>query len=159
MTASPETTRSTGVKQNEEKWTPTLMRAGYLVLPTVLLERQQALGLEAVDINILLHLIRHWWFADKLPHPSKKTIAECMGISRSTVQRRIAAMERDGLIKRVQRHGIDKEQQTNIYDLSGLIAAASPYAEESLNVRASRRADDAARRTRKRPMAKESRKS
>src|SRR5262245_49702233 len=112
MIQAAEGARSTGVKHNEEKWTPTLMRAGYMVLPTILVEKQQAFGLDSVDINILLHLIRHWWYAENLPHPSKKAIAECMGISKSTVQRRIAAMEQDKLIKRVKRYGNAKEQQT-----------------------------------------------
>jgi hypothetical protein len=41
------------LKVNEKKWTPTLMKAGWTALPNVLFERQQALGLDAIDINII----------------------------------------------------------------------------------------------------------
>jgi hypothetical protein len=41
------------LRVNEKKWTPTLMKAGWTVLPNVIFERQQALGLDALDINIL----------------------------------------------------------------------------------------------------------
>lgn len=68
-----------GVRHNEQKWSKQLLAAGWSLIPNVLLERQQALGLDAVDINIILHLVRHWWYSEKLPHPSKRTIAECMG--------------------------------------------------------------------------------
>jgi DNA-binding transcriptional regulator YhcF (GntR family) len=135
---------------NEKKWSKTLMDAKWTVIPNVILDRQQALGLEPVDVCILLHLAKHWWEADRLPYPSKKAIAECMGVSESTVQRRIAAMERDGLIKRVARFsGKHKGQKTNAYDFSGLIESAKPYAEEAIQEQQARRKADAERRTRK----------
>jgi hypothetical protein len=139
------------LKVNERKWTKTLMDAGWTVIPSVILDRQQALGLEPADVNILLHLAKYWWEKDRLPFPSKRAIAECMGVSESTVQRRIASMEAGGLIKRVYRFsGKHKGQQANAYDFSGLIKEATPYAEEALQARANRRKADAARRTRKR---------
>lgn len=139
------------LKVNERKWTKTLMDAGWTVIPSVILERQQALGLSPVDVNILLHLARHWWEKDRLPYPSKKAIADCMGMSQSTIQRRIAAMERDGLIKRVPRfHGKHGGQRTNYYDFTGLIKGATPYAKEAIQEREARKKADQDRRTRKR---------
>ena len=44
------------LKVNEKKWSPTLMKAGWTALPNVLFERQKALGLDAIDINIILHI-------------------------------------------------------------------------------------------------------
>jgi DNA-binding transcriptional MocR family regulator len=126
------------------------MDAGWTVIPSVILDRQQALGLEPVDVNILLHLAKYWWEKERLPYPSKKAIAECMGVSESTVQRRIAAMERDGLIERKPRYsGKHNGQMSNEYDLTGLIKGSTPYAKEALKARESRRKADAARRTRK----------
>lgn len=127
------------------------MEPGWTALPSVILERQRALGLEPADVNILLHLIRHWWFKENLPHPSKRAIAECMGVDVSTVRRRIAAMERDGLIKRISRKDPRRGQQTNNYDLSGLIESALPYALESTADREGRDKEEAEKRTRKRP--------
>ncbi len=138
-----------GLRRNEQKWTPALMDAGWTLLPSVILERQQALGLDATDINILLHLIRHWWYSDNLPRPSKRAIAECMGVDVSTIRKRIARMEGDGLIKRVARHHREHGQQSNSYDLSGLIETARPYAAESIAAREQRRREAAQRRTRK----------
>lgn len=114
-----------GLRRNEKKWTAPLMDAGWSVLPNVILERQHVLDLDAVDVNILLHLVKHWWFPEKLPHPSKQTIADCMGIDASTVRRRIKRLEERGLIERRKRFDQRKGQQTNEYDLSGLVAAAS----------------------------------
>jgi DNA-binding transcriptional regulator YhcF (GntR family) len=119
------------------------------MLPNVILERQRALGLDSVDVNILLHLVRHWWYAGELPFPSKKTIADCTGIHPRTVQRHIAAMERDGLVRRIKRSDTKRGQQSNYYDLKGLIQAATPYALEAIEVRKQRREEDAKRRVRK----------
>ncbi len=119
--------RQQHLRVNERKWTKPFMDAGWTVLPSVILERQQALGLQAVDVNIILHLARHWWFEDRLPFPSKRAIAECMGVSKSTVQRRVAKMEAGGLINRVKRFDFRYGgQQTNAYDFSGLIREATP---------------------------------
>ena len=151
MGSAAEKQQERQLKVNERKWTKTLMDAGWTVIPSVILDRQQALGLEPVDVNILLHLAKYWWEKERLPYPSKKAIAECMGVSESTVQRRVASMEAGGLIRRVARFsGKHKGQQTNAYDFTGLIKEATPYAKEALKARESRRKADAARRTRKR---------
>jgi hypothetical protein len=138
-----------GFKRNEEKWTPTLFDAGWTVIPNVILERQQALELDATDVNILLHLIRHWWFAENLPFPSKRTIAECMGITVDTVRRRIKKMEAAGYIKRINRSDSRHGQQSNYYDLSGLIESCKPLAEEIIQTKQLPREEDAERRKRK----------
>jgi len=139
------------LRQNEEKWTPILMAAGWTVLPSVILHRQQALGLDAIDVNIIMHLARHWWYPGQPPFPTKKTIAQCMGIHESTVRRRIAAMERDGLIRRVERYGKDGGQRANEYHFDGLIKAVTAYAEEWIQERKEKQRKDAEKRTRKRP--------
>ena len=56
------------LRRNEKKWTPTLMNAGWTVIPSIILERQQALGLDPVDVNILLQLARYWWYEDIPSH-------------------------------------------------------------------------------------------
>lgn len=138
-----------GLRRNEEKWTRPLMAAGWTAVPSVILERQRALGLDPLDVNILLQLARHWWYADNLPHPSKKAIAECMNVDVSTVRRRIARLEETKLIQRVSRFGPDGRQETNFYDFSGLIEAATPFAKEAIRAREQRKAEDSARRRRR----------
>ncbi len=137
--------------QNEKKWTPTLMKAGWTVLPSVILERQHALGLDALDINILLHLAKYWWYSENPPRPSKQAIAECIGVDKSTIRRRIARMEKDGLISRQARYDKKYGQQSNSYLFDGLIKSATPFAEEAIEAREQQQNDASERRTRKRP--------
>jgi hypothetical protein len=151
--AAPQTaTNERLLRRNEEKWTTPLMDAGWTVLPSIILEKQQALGLDPIDVNILLQLAKYWWYNDNLPHPSKTTLAECMGVDPSTVRRRIAQMERSGFIRRVTRYDAKHGGQTsNAYEFDGLITAATPFAVETVNTREERRAEDDARRVRKKP--------
>ena len=132
------------LKRNEEKWSKPLLAAGWIDFPAVIVERQQALGLDAVDLNILLHLANYWWTKDRKPYPSKKTIADALGVTPRTVQRRIADMEKGGLIRREERRIPGRGSQTNIYHLDGLIEAATGYAEEKLKKREKRKQEDEA---------------
>jgi DNA-binding transcriptional regulator YhcF (GntR family) len=143
--------RQEGLRTNDQKWSPLLMDSGWMALPNVVVENQRALGLDAVDINILLHLIRHWWQPDNLPHPSKRTIAECMSIDQSTVRRHLAKMERNGLISRVARYDKTLGQKTNAYEFSGLIEQCRAFAVETLKLREAKREEASRRRIRGRP--------
>jgi Winged helix-turn-helix DNA-binding len=140
------------LRRNEEKWSSTLMNAGWTVIPSIVLEKQAALGLDAIDINILLHLAKHWWYRENPPHPSKISIAKALGVDPSTVRKRIARMEADGFIRREPRFNKSLGgQETNFYHFDGLIKAATPFAEEFIAMRDKQRADDEARRRRKKP--------
>jgi len=146
MVAVQKVNKRENLRRNEEKWTVTLMDAGWTAIPSILLEKQHAFGLDAIDINIILHLARHWWRKDNPPYPSKKTIAECMGIDISTVRRRIATMEKKGLVRRIYRNDPRYGQQTNAYKFDGLIEKATPYAQESIDERNRQRMERQARR-------------
>lgn len=117
---------------NEAKWTSDLMSAGWTAFPSVILENQAALKLEAVDVNILLYLSTLWWTADNKPHPAKSTIATAIGVSPRTVQRRVTRMEKLGLIKREERRVKGQGSKPNNYHFDGLIAAAKPFAQDKL---------------------------
>lgn len=140
---------SAELRINQRKWGKPLVEAGWTLFPNTLLLRQKALGLTSTDINILLHLLSHWWTKENLPHPSKATLAKSMGVTSRTVQRRIAAMESAGFIKRISRSGPNRGTQTNEYDFTGLIEEATPFAKELLKERAERKkkAADRAGRT------------
>ncbi len=121
------------------------------VLPSIILEKQHALGLDAIDVNILLQLARHWWYRDNPPHPSKASIAECLGVDPSTVRRHIAAMEAAGLIQREARYKKSGGQENNAYHFDGLIKEATPFAEEAIRERERQKSERVARQHRKRP--------
>ena len=131
-------------KVNEEKWSKPLMDAGWIGFPSVIVERQLVLGLDALDMNILLHLAKHWWTKDNKPFPSKKTMADALDVTPRTVQRRIARMQKDGLLRREERRIPGKGSQTNRYHLDGLIKEATGYAEEELEKRKERKQEDEA---------------
>jgi len=128
------------LRENEKKWTQPLMKAGWTVLPNVIFERQQALGLDPMDINILLHLASYWWKSGDLPHPGKKRIATAIGCDPRTVQRRIAKMEAGGLITRIERRIHGQGSKTNLYSFEGLINEAKPFAQEKIKEREAREA-------------------
>ena len=143
--------QKTAVKVNIKKWGPAMMAAGYTIVPNVLLERQSALGIDSVDLNILLLIVAHWWKADNRAFLSKATIAETFGCSPRTVQRRISEMKREGILKTVDRFTTTGRQTANAFDLGPLIQGAKPLAEELLAERKARALGNRARAMRKRP--------
>jgi predicted transcriptional regulator len=142
-------TPSQELRVNDKKWTKELMAGGWTVIPNIIVERQRVLGLDAIDINILMHLACYWWTLDNKPHPAKSTIAKAMNVHPRTVQRRIAEMEKSGFIRREQRRVPGKGSNTNLYHFDGLINAAVPYAIEKVHEIAVRNAERKARAGRK----------
>ena len=114
------------LKQNEKKWSPTLMKAGWSAFPNIIIEKQRALGLDAMDMNILLHLVQYWWLEENVPHPSVATIADAIGVTPRAIQKRITALQAAGLITREERRHSKFGSQTNLYRFDGLIAACLP---------------------------------
>jgi predicted transcriptional regulator len=120
------------LKTNEKKWTKALMAAGWNVVPNIIIEKQAALGLDALDMNIILHLSHYWWQHDNAPHPSVATIAKAVQVTPRTIQKRIAALEKLGFIRREERRYTQNGSVTNRYHFDGLIEAAKPYAAEKV---------------------------
>lgn len=131
-TAVLEVDPKAAVRENEKKWGKTLMDAGWTCIPSTIILRQQALGLDPVDMNIVLVIAAHWWKADQLAFPSKKLIADTIGKDPTTVRRRLARLEKDGLIKRILRPQSGGRHNSNEYRLSGLITGAEPLAKQEL---------------------------
>lgn len=152
MSGAPkEQTTGETLSRNEKKWTKAVLAAGWVAFPAIIVEKQKALGLSAVDINIILHLASYWWTEDKKPYPSKKTIAEALDIAPRTVQRHIAAMEAAKFIYREQRRTSQGGGDTNIYHLDGLIEAIKPFAEEKNKMKEQRKAENEQRKRSKLP--------
>lgn len=139
------------LKINEKKWSKALMDPGWTAFPSVILENLDELGLKPIDATILMYLSTHWWTADNLPRPSKFSIAKAVGIQSRSVQRRIANLEKKGLIKRVEHRIPGKGSRPNSYSFAGLIKAAIPLASKKAEEIAQRRAIAAAKKLTQRP--------
>jgi DNA-binding transcriptional regulator YhcF (GntR family) len=138
-------------KANEEKWSKTLMAAGWTAIPSVILEKQHALGLDAIDMNIIAHLTIYWWKKTNLPRPSIATIAKAVGVKPRTIQKHLKKMEDDGFITRHQRRRSGQSNNTNLYSFEGLIKAVTPFAQEKIAATAERQKQEAQRVARKKP--------
>ncbi|KAF2991282.1 helix-turn-helix domain-containing protein [Methylocystis sp. MJC1] len=93
---------------------------GFTQLPNLLLYAQARLKISPTQFNVLLHLVQHWWDADKAPHPKIETIARRMGKSERMVLRYLDGLEKAGLIKREHRYRGKQKQISSAYRLDGL---------------------------------------
>lgn len=132
-------------KRVEERWGKALAAAGWTALPSTILIYQRKLGLDPLALNIVIQIAQYWWEPEKHPYPSKATLAAAIGVTPRAVQRRIAAMENVGLVRRIERKDGRGGNKSNVYKLTGLAVKAEPYAKQLLADRASKKAKDAAR--------------
>jgi hypothetical protein len=147
------TTKAAGKKQRRQEkfkieaiWGKDLIEGlGFTAIPSILLERQADLGLDPVDVTILLHLASFWRDRNNPPWPSKKTLAIRMGTTPRTVQRHTARLEEKGFISRVARKKSHGGTQSNTYYLDGLIEAARPLAEATRQLRIKHKREAASR--------------
>lgn len=100
----------------EEKWGEEILSAGWTAVPNKLLRRQKNLGIDSVELNVLLNLIRFWWRRADAPFPSPGKIADEIGISPRTVHRKLKDMEGKGLLTREK-----SEHGRTRYSLGGLV--------------------------------------
>ncbi|QPZ92319.1 helix-turn-helix domain-containing protein [Thioclava electrotropha] len=121
------------LKVLDQKWGKETMEANYTVLPSALLRGQARLGINATELAVLVHLIDHWWKADEMPWPSKRTLADRLRVGEKTIQRAIAHLEEEGLIKRTPRFSKKTGARTsNEYDLKPLVERLKPIAQDQV---------------------------
>lgn len=130
----------------EKKWGKAIAGAGWTAVPNILLEKCHALGLTTTDLAILLQIMKYWWQPDGIAFPAKATIARALNMDARTVQRRIAEMEKLGIVERKRRPG---SNGTNEYHLDGLKKMLMPHAREAASQREQHRAQRQARQNAK----------
>jgi hypothetical protein len=97
---------------------------GFLVVPTVLLRKQFALGLSDGALIVLLNLLVSWRRDAELPFTQPATIATRMGDSPRSTQRLIQQLEAKQLVKRVPREDVAPHAlRQSVWDLSGTVDA------------------------------------
>lgn len=139
------------LRKNEAKWTAPVLAAGWNAFPSIVIEKQEALGLDAIDMNIILHLSNYWWVKDNLPHPSVGAVAKALGIKDRTVQKRIKALCDAGFMEKQERRHTKYGSDTNLYSFNGLIEKVTPFAKEKLEQIKKHQEEKATRLARKRP--------
>ena len=113
-----------------QKWGQETMDANYAVIPSALLRGQARLGINAIELALLIHLIDHWWKPGEMPWPSKKTLAERLRVGEKTVQRAMAHLQEEGLISRNARFNKTGARTSNEYDLAPLVERLKPIAKD-----------------------------
>lgn len=133
------------LRANEKKWGKENIDAGWTLIPNALLMHQATLGLRPIDLNIIMQIAQYWWEPDNHPFPAKKTIADCIGVTPRTIQKRIQEMEKAKFIEREERRESKKGSKTNIYRLTPLIKVLLPYSQDMILERKQRISEDRAR--------------
>lgn len=113
----------------ERKWGREGIAAGYTVLPSALLQAQARLGISAMQLAVLIHLIEHWWKPESMPFPKKEVIASRLGVSLKTVQRACLGLEQAKLLKRNDRYSGGR-RTSNEYDLEPLVKRIKDISKE-----------------------------
>lgn len=108
-------------KASARKWGAKVLEHGFSIVPSLLFKGQARLGINGMQLAILLHLADFWWDSDQHPWPAKSTVAERLGVSSRQFQKHIEALEKRGYVKRIERLSSRKGKLSNAYDLSGLV--------------------------------------
>jgi DnaD N-terminal domain len=116
------------------KWGEALSM-GFAIVPSVLIRAQAKLGLDAVDLAVLLNVIIHWWTPGEWPYPQPRVLANRMAVSTRTVERRLESLEKRGfLIRHPPEKSSDGLARRRI-DLSGLVGRLQGFARAGLAMR------------------------
>lgn len=123
--ATPDAeTVTTTQRENEKvlriKWR-TSLDMGWTVIPSALLKGLPRLHIGATDLATLICLIDYWWAPESAPWPSKRALAERLGVSQKTIQRSLKRLQDEKLIISEARRSTSGGQTSNRYDLSPLV--------------------------------------
>lgn len=120
------------LSESEQKWGKATWAAGHTSIPTSLILHFVELGMDAVDLAIVLFLASKWWKVGDAPFPKKKTIAEVVGIDASNVRKRLQNLERLKLVRREERRVAKDRNNSSVYHLTPLALALAPFGDADL---------------------------
>ncbi len=123
VTATQDAQGKTTAAENTltKKWGKDALAMGWTAIPTSLFFLQNKLNINPTTMNVLLNMIMHWWGSTESPFPSQTSIALRMGVSKRTVQRAVAELEKLKLIEKTTTSPKDPRfHGRNLYDLSPL---------------------------------------
>ncbi|AXA43704.1 MULTISPECIES: helix-turn-helix domain-containing protein [Rhizobium] len=106
----------------ERIWGKAVYSHGYAGIPSILIQAQRRLGMNAMQMNIIIQLLDYWHEPSRKPFPAKKELANRMDVTEKTIQNNMRALEKVGYIKREMRKTAAGDWNSNIYHLDGLVA-------------------------------------
>ena len=106
----------------ERIWGRAVYGHGYTGIPSILIQGQRRLGITPLQMNIVLQLLDYWIDPVRKPFPSKKDLAQRIGVTPKTIQNNIRELEKAGLIQRELRKTAAGDWNSNVYHLDGLVA-------------------------------------
>jgi predicted transcriptional regulator len=102
-------------------WGKAVYKHGYAGIPSILIQAQQRLGINSMQMNIIVQLLDYFFEPSRKPFPTKRELANRIGVTEKTIQINIRALEKAGLIQREMRKTAAGDWNSNIYHLDGLI--------------------------------------
>lgn len=128
------------LSSTEKIWGKKVYSHGYAGIPSILIQAQRRLGINPMQMNIIIQLLDYWHEPTRKPFPTKKDLANRIGVNAKTIQNNIRELEKAGLIQREQRKTAAGDWNSNIYHLDGLIERVqkleSEFAQEKLKRKA-----------------------
>jgi predicted transcriptional regulator len=117
---SPPTVRKES--STERIWGKAVYGHGYAGIPSILLKAQRRIGISPLQMNIVIQLLDYWHEPTRRPFPTKRDLANRIGVAEKTIQNNVRELEKAGLISRESRKTAAGDYASNIYHLDGLIA-------------------------------------
>src|SRR3712207_165398 len=99
-----------------------LLQAGFTAVPNLVLRHYVSLSITPTEMMFIIHIWQYWW-NEKDPYPSLRTIADRMGISWRNAQRYVASLKQKAVLVVTPRFAAGLGQMTNEYDFSPLTRA------------------------------------
>lgn len=94
---------------------------GYTGVPNILLRAQKRLGITPTQLNIIVQLLGYYYDPLRPPFPTKRDLAQRIGITEQTLRINIKALEDVGLITREQWKTAAGDYGSNRYHMTGLV--------------------------------------
>lgn len=116
-------TGSTGAAKSstERIFGTKVLSHGYTGVPNILLRAQKRLGITPTQLNIIVQLLSYYYDPARPPFPTKRDLAQRVGITEQTLRINIKALEDAGLITREQWKTAAGDYGSNRYHMSGLV--------------------------------------
>ena len=139
-------TKSPRKGSTEAIWGKAVAAHGYAGIPNILIRAQGRLGLSPMQFSIVVQLLEYWHDPSRRPFPSKRDLAERMGVTEKAIQLNMAALEKAELIRREMRRTPVGDWDSNIYHLDGLVQRVQALEPDFAKERAAKRAWKEARK-------------